>query len=1480
MDPKEMKSALKNARECIKNKDYKEALRHCKGVLAQDKSNYNALVFVGVAADGLEQADQAVKAYRRATEVDPEQPLAWQGLSGFYEKHSSSENDKELLLVYQKLRRIGEKDNDKKIDITKKLAHLHIKLGEVIEGVDLYIKLLSKVSDDSIKCGLQTELLSLLSKLPSLTHNQEQLLVDMVESVLKMDSQLEEGVIGLYLDVIMKKSDSSLLENSCQLVCKKYPSMKYPLEVSILLCMDKALGSESLLPKMEAALSELMTRLAELDSESRILKAAQGFQSLCNKELIQARDSFLKVLPDLGTTVCVQYYLSLTYYLLHKLTDAESTVKQCTLTLGKKTRRLTIASGPVSRTVSVLQARILLRMGTPSSLQTALTDTQEMCTEMSSPTVLSLQGHILLKLNRVEETEEIIGKLDVDENRMALEGHVKFYQAEFTKSAVIFCELMKKVSTSSEFHLMCAKSLWYDKSSLSNNLQTCYTALLKSAKLDPYSSEPFEYLGRFYTEIQKDKGKGKRCYQKAFDLDRNNDKAGEALCDLMTELGEEDDAYQLLLSVTSTASAGCCKWAWLRLGLHQVKHDTISAAISSFQSALRADSKDPHVFECLAEAYYKRGSYTAALKAFKVASELNPMSLYSLYMIACIKQTLSLLSEARDDYKEILKGSPNYVPALKGLGETYVLLAKHHFSQGFNGFNGRAKLNCQDALQCLTRAVCHRPDLSCLWKLMGDSCTIIHPLPTKNFSFVVPENLYRSKDSEHSCELNLQQTLQLGARCYGRALKLLPECAQLWHDLGFNLYLRSLHADDENALGVAEKSAEALKKGLSLDSANHQIWNTLGLVYCHSGLNKPSLGQHCFIKSIQAEPENVVAWTNLATLYLNNGNIQLAHEAFKKAQSLDPNYVSCWIGQAMIAETVGDDDAMDLFRHTTELSPHVEGSLGYAHWVCTLLQDKAKHSTEMYRYAIHQMSAIPAASDALARYLDLVKNNPCAYNMYGLLMEQQGLYRSAKEAFIRSINLLEPSDILLNHIKLNLARVLCKLGDYSGAVTLYTKFGELDSLQDLCHMGLAFYKSQQYTESYQAYDKALEVSTNDTDSSQIHAALGMLAYKFGDMDGAKSSLFQSSQLQPASRHGLEALCALGLKSRDVTLTQAVLQELVGTEMDNSGIYFTVLQYGLLEENWELAKSFLEKCLHCFPDKYTLWRLLSRLQLRHHHGNKPSTAAVCMQAAMSLEPKCQDLMTEVAMGQLLDGKHVSKDTKNNALLSAQRAVLINPGKLGNWCSLVSSVHCQSELEAESKRVQGLHKIEVRYLTWLMSAEELSQDLRSWCLKQLATTQLLSGEITQDSLSGELKEHIAHLLQDKSLQDSEVQQVFHLYKILLNDAGNDEVTKSFSILTDDLIKKTSSPDPLIMLMRAVILMKTNPKLAKHRLVDVLLAIRSERPQPLLLRSVSRRCLLSILRESPDKDAELIQLILTEAEDDGDDETLNYYQRLFKA
>ncbi|PKU28096.1 tetratricopeptide repeat protein 37 [Limosa lapponica baueri] len=78
MSNKEVKAALKSAREAIRNKEYKEALKHCKAVLKQEKNNYNAWVFIGLAAAELEQPDQAKGAYKKAIELEPNQLLAWQ----------------------------------------------------------------------------------------------------------------------------------------------------------------------------------------------------------------------------------------------------------------------------------------------------------------------------------------------------------------------------------------------------------------------------------------------------------------------------------------------------------------------------------------------------------------------------------------------------------------------------------------------------------------------------------------------------------------------------------------------------------------------------------------------------------------------------------------------------------------------------------------------------------------------------------------------------------------------------------------------------------------------------------------------------------------------------------------------------------------------------------------------------------------------------------------------------------------------------------------------------------------------------------------------------------------------------------------------------------------------------------------------------------------------------------------------------------
>ena len=58
MADKECKALLKEAREQIKAKEFKSALKEVKKVLNKDKTNYMALVFCGLCLSELDQPDQ------------------------------------------------------------------------------------------------------------------------------------------------------------------------------------------------------------------------------------------------------------------------------------------------------------------------------------------------------------------------------------------------------------------------------------------------------------------------------------------------------------------------------------------------------------------------------------------------------------------------------------------------------------------------------------------------------------------------------------------------------------------------------------------------------------------------------------------------------------------------------------------------------------------------------------------------------------------------------------------------------------------------------------------------------------------------------------------------------------------------------------------------------------------------------------------------------------------------------------------------------------------------------------------------------------------------------------------------------------------------------------------------------------------------------------------------------------------------------
>lgn len=385
------------------------------------------------------------------------------------------------------------------------------------------------------------------------------------------------------------------------------------------------------------------------------------------------------------------------------------------------------------------------------------------------------------------------------------------------------------------------------------------------------------------------------------------------------------------------------------------------------------------------------------MKAFKRAAELDPRSVYSAYQVASIEHILGENEKAAIGFEALLSRTPNFVPALKGLAETYLSQAEEYQSEGFIG---RLVECCSKSLELLVRASVLGPHLACLWSLLGQTCLHLRSVPDKDIARLrIPSVLIDEKND--SLLPSRRQVMELGSRFFLCAVKLLPDSASLWHNLAVS-YQSSWLLDRCDSSKISAEAA--VKRALALEPKEPSHWDLLGLI-----AQEPAVAQHAFIRALELNPtahRAAATWANLGALYLEHANLQLAHECFKQSQNVDPLYVAAWIGQASIAEQLSPAEAMDLFRHTLSIGSgrpgQCEGSPSYAQWVINTLQTDAQTKrTAHYRYNIVQMHAVPTAVDGLVHYVALYPDDSCSLNLLGLLYERQGLLNNAADSFLR-----------------------------------------------------------------------------------------------------------------------------------------------------------------------------------------------------------------------------------------------------------------------------------------------------------------------------------------------------------------------------------------------------------------------------------------------------------------------------------------------
>ncbi|KAH8314396.1 hypothetical protein KR059_005330 [Drosophila kikkawai] len=797
------------------------------------------------------------------------------------------------------------------------------------------------------------------------------------------------------------------------------------------------------------------------------------------------------------------------------------------------------------------------------------------------------------------------------------------------------------------------------------NYTDALNSILKATRLRPHFAECFDYLGRLYPLATGDLARARKCYEKCISLNGLAEEAVDALSFIYQELGEEELNETLLLNTLRHLSTDESIRLQYKLGLHFLQVKKWDNAIQCFRIAIKHDSRCMVYWESLGDAYAARGSFNSAIRVFQKILELTPDNSYALLQIASIKTTIRMYAEAIEDFDTLLKGNPSYLPGLRGAAEAHMGMANSLKTQNLYG---RAKQHFQLAVVHLQSAFL-LPDaqgMVWLWRLMASVFVQTAQLPQSLANLDVAGTL--AKREESIAYLSRKDLLLLAQRFYLCALKL-KQNTYLWYELALACYHSAIFIPEE-AKSHLETAEKVCKMAIKERGNRWQNWNLLGVINMHAEHENLPQAQHCFIQAVELERKCYTAWTNLGVLYVKLGQVRMANEAFTRAQQSSPIYANAWIGQAMVAETIGDrEEAFDLFRHCQQFEYHPEAALGFAHWVCEVLTDPDSRTKPHIRHAIEHMYADVYALDAINWYVQNEEADAsiASLTFQGFLCARQKLYVQAVEAFTRACKLCEPGADR-DKLYTNLGYLYLKLDQPDQAVNALNTVAHA-TFKPIIGLAQAYYRSGQLQESYSIYNTVLGnvVGQDDDKAATILVAMASMIYAFQGEADTKTLLYQCVLLKGVPIQALYSSYALGILHRDNELSRTIMTELSAYAFKEeycADVSYLTAHYILINEGARKALSYLQTRVRMFPHSSGLRKLFLKFLLDYFVEDQLYQVATSNTALMALKLRHTNLQNSITAGEeaettIYASQAVSSVDKTCSLKLVQRAIRLNP-----------------------------------------------------------------------------------------------------------------------------------------------------------------------------------------------------------------------------
>ncbi|KAF8270248.1 TPR-like protein [Lactarius quietus] len=833
--------------------------------------------------------------------------------------------------------------------------------------------------------------------------------------------------------------------------------------------------------------------------------------------------------------------------------------------------------------------------------------------------------------------------------------------------------------------------------------EEAYQLFITSLKHSPSFAPAYTSLGIYYSEAANplDPIRASKCFQKAFELDAREGDAARRLAEGFAD-EREWDLVEVVANRTIEGEGGfedsqeviagrylpVNAWAWKASGVVHLSRGNFPSAIQAFQVALRADVEDQLSWVRLGEAYAKAGRHVAAFKALHRAQELKPEDWVCTYLIGDVHRQTQRFQEAIASFHSISQVQPNEPVVLTSLAQTYIDLGLSELS---TGFSSRAQDSFVAALKVAfqfldTNSTFH----TFAWKIIADA--ISHLSRTTSFtdeaavmavlsracSFFTSDSGDRLAGSvELPIKLSDDHLTGKDALNHRISLGLLGAATtgSAWFDFGlalFNLAKRVI-PQGEKRDKVLQQALASIKEAIRAQPTEDNYWRALGDMNL---VSRPKEAQHAYIRALEIDPKNVGVWTSFGFLCFFHDDLDLANDAFLKAQTLDPDHTMAWVGQALVATRNGHQaDSRMLFEHAVSLSADVpEADLEFSK-----------------REFNHFLNAATAAMPffALGRYLKQRPDDASALHLFGLVCERIGLVELAIEHTDRAIRVLESAyeeteDPVIERqftiANTTVARLRLAVRDYEGALSsfqsalgLLPEEGEDRVLQSQCLFGsgLANFKLGALDVAIQNFEEALVAAGDDLQMrGHVTVLLSQTLWATGTLDGqdaAKSQLLECITQDPENLMAINALAGMGILTDDDSLIDAALSELISLPLDlrhrrdpRRDFSYILGQHHLGQGNVTAALSEAQRALHAEPARENARRELATLLVQI--GEAAVARSIICQGR---ESDIADLRQSIGLRAVAKALSDDDESLKQARCMAHKSVMLAPWDRTNW-----------------------------------------------------------------------------------------------------------------------------------------------------------------------------------------------------------------------